>query len=460
MVDSNDEIIYANDFIKSIFRAQASEFRKVLPQFDAQRLVGNSFRMFESVPALERGIFAGSTTMQSLDVVLGEAKLRVTANPVIDAGGKRLGTVMQWSDRTQEVLAEEEVSGTVAKAIDGDLTARLREEGKEGFFAVLAAGMNRLMANMAEVVRSMAEAAEGVRIGADEISRGNQELSKRTAEQASSLEQTAASMEQMTAIVKNNADNAERANQMAVAARERAETGGRVVMSAVASMAEIDASSKKIADIIGVIDEIAFQTNLLALNAAVEAARAGEQGRGFAVVAAEVRNLASRSAAAAKEIKALIQDSVGKVTEGSKLVHETGQALGEIVTGIKNVTEVVADIAGSSREQASGIDQVNKAVTSMDSVTQQNAALVEEASAAAYSLTGQAASLAELIARYQVGGEMLAIPQQPIACVPAAPGERRAGIRPWSERPKSATSAGSATVRKAVSGTNEGWQSF
>jgi methyl-accepting chemotaxis protein len=200
-------------------------------------------------------------------------------------------------------------------------------------------------------------------------------------------------------------------------------------------MGEINASSKKIADIIGVIDEIAFQTNLLALNAAVEAARAGEQGRGFAVVAAEVRNLASRSASAAKEIKVLIQDSVGKVTEGTRLVDETGQVLDEIVIGVKKVTDVVAEIAHSSREQASGIDQVNKSVTAMDSVTQQNATLVEEASAAAQALTGQAASLAELIARYQVGADTSAKRLRPMHCAPPTKGDlRTAGRDEWLDR--------------------------
>ncbi len=189
-----------------------------------------------------------------------------------------------------------------------------------------------------------------------------------------------------------------------MAARDQAERGGKVVGSAVAAMSEINIASRKIADIIGVIDEIAFQTNLLALNAAVEAARAGEQGRGFAVVASEVRNLASRSAGAAKEIKALIQDSVGKVSEGSKLVDESGKVLEEIVMGVKKVTDVVAEISASSREQASGIEQVNKAVTSMDAVTQQNAALVEEASAASQGLMEQARHLSELISRYHVGG--------------------------------------------------------
>jgi methyl-accepting chemotaxis protein len=253
------------------------------------------------------------------------------------------------------------------------------------------------------VIRTMNLAATEVRAGAEEISRGNADLSRRTEEQASSLEETSSSMEEMTSTVKNNADNAAQANQLAAAARAQAERGGSVVGAAVAAMGEINASSKRIADIIGVIDAIAFQTNLLALNAAVEAARAGEQGRGFAVVASEVRNLASRSAGAAREIKGLIQDSVGKVAEGTKLVDESGKVLEEIVIGVKKVTEVVAEIASSSREQSAGIEQVNKTITMMDDVTQQNAVLVEEASAAAQALTEQATNLTQLIARYRVG---------------------------------------------------------
>jgi methyl-accepting chemotaxis protein len=405
VVDLSDVIIYANDFAIAMFRARAADFRNAVPAFDAERIVGGSFRVFDGVPALRGSALAALDGARVVDVVIGGARLRVAANPVVDAGGKRLGVVMQWIDRTQEVLSEEEVNRTVSSAIDGDLSVRLQEEGKEGFFKSLAQGMNRLIDNMADVVRGMARSADEVRTGADEISRGNLDLSQRTEEQASSLEQTAASMEQMTSIVKNNADNSAQASQLAESAREHAEKGGRVVQSAIASMAEINSSSKRIADITGVIDEIAFQTNLLALNAAVEAARAGEQGRGFAVVAAEVRNLASRSAAAAKEIKTLIHDSVGKVSEGARLVDETGRALGEIVSGVKKVSEVVAEMAVSSREQASGIDQVNKAVTSMDAVTQQNAALVEQASAAAQALMGQATQLTELIARYRVGRE-------------------------------------------------------
>jgi methyl-accepting chemotaxis protein len=401
VADLDGKIIYANQFAHSLFQRRAADFRRVLPGFDAGRIVGSSIDVFAPVPSLRRHLLADLANAYTTEAVIGGARVKVSSNPVIGGDGKPLGTVLQWLDRTEEVAAEEEVNVIVAKAMQGDLTARLREEGKEGFFAVLAKDINSLIATMAEVIQGMSRASVEVRTGADEISRGNLDLSQRTEEQASSLEQTAASMEEMTVIVKNNADSAAQAQRLAVAARNDAETGGRVVGSAVLAMSEINTSSRKIADIIGVIDEIAFQTNLLALNAAVEAARAGEQGKGFAVVAAEVRNLASRSAAAAKQIKVLIQDSVDKVTEGSRLVDETGKVLGDIVLGIKKVADVVSEIAVSSQEQSSGIEQVNKAVNAMDGVTQQNAALVEESSAAAQALNVQATSLADLIAHYK-----------------------------------------------------------
>ena len=243
------------------------------------------------------------------------------------------------------------------------------------------------------IVGEVRQGSDAVSSAAQQIARGNDDLSQRTQEQASSLEETASSMEEMTSTVKQNAENASHANQLARGAREQAEHGGEVAVKAIAAMAEIDASSRKIGDIVGLIQEIAFQTNLLALNAAVEAARAGEQGRGFAVVAGEVRSLSQRSAAAAKEIKALIGESVERVQAGGALVEQTGTALREIVDSVRKVTDIVAEIAAASQEQSAGIDQVNHAVMQMDEVTQQNAALVEEAAAAAQAMQEQAAEL-------------------------------------------------------------------
>ncbi|MCP3998012.1 MAG: methyl-accepting chemotaxis protein, partial [bacterium] len=247
---------------------------------------------------------------------------------------------------------------------EGDMTETIDAE-YQGAFGQLKRDANATTEKLTEVIGGISTASETVHTGADEISQGNANLSQRTEEQASSLEETASSMEEMTSTVKQNADNARQANQLAGGAREQAEIGGEVVGKAITAMDEINDSSKKIADIIGVIDEIAFQTNLLALNAAVEAARAGEQGRGFAVVATEVRNLAQRSATAAKEIKALIQDSATKVEGGSKLVNDSGETLKQIVTSVKKVSDIIAEIAAASNEQATGIEQVNKAIMQM-----------------------------------------------------------------------------------------------
>ncbi|CAN7616991.1 methyl-accepting chemotaxis protein [Variovorax sp. LjRoot290] len=292
-----------------------------------------------------------------------------------------------------------------------------------------------------------------VSTASSQIASGNQDLSSRTEEQASSLEQTAASMEELTSTVKQNADNARQANQLALSASEVAVKGGDVVSQVVHTMASINASSKKIVDIIGVIDGIAFQTNILALNAAVEAARAGEQGRGFAVVASEVRNLAQRSAAAAKEIKGLIDDSVGKVDAGSQLVGEAGKTMEEIVGSVKRVTDIIGEITAASHEQTQGIEQINQAITQMDQVTQQNAALVEEAAAAAQSLQEQAGSLSQAVSVFKLDGQ-----QQVIR--PVVPLPRKAAAQPARAR-----QAIAAPQRKqlAAAGTATGggdWETF
>ncbi len=285
-----------------------------------------------------------------------EIWVQASYNPIHDANGRPFKVVMYATDVTSQMMmahqleiAVKQTQLTVKAAIEGDLSARIPIGGKTGEIEALCKGVNAMLDNTVELVRRVQGAAAEVQTGAEEISRGNLNLSQRTEQQASSLEETASSMEEMTSTVRQTADNAGQANQLAMAARQQAEKGGAVVNSAITAMGGINAASKKIADIIGVIDEIAFQTNLLALNAAVEAARAGEQGRGFAVVATEVRNLAGRSATAAKEIKALIHDSVARVDAGSRLVDESGRTLEDIVSAVKKVTDIVAEIAAASR---------------------------------------------------------------------------------------------------------------
>ena len=302
---------------------------------------------------------------------------------------------------------------------EGKLGHDIRVNRKDEFGRLLLAFRN-MDQHLSEIVGEVRLGSDAVSTAAQQIARGNDDLSQRTQEQASSLEETASSMEEMTSTVKQNAENASHANQLARGAREQAERGGEVAGKAIAAMTEIDASSRKIGDIVGLIQEIAFQTNLLALNAAVEAARAGEQGRGFAVVATEVRSLAQRSAGAAKEIKGLISDSEEKVRTGSELVNQSGKALAEIVDSVKKVTDIVAEIAAASHEQSAGIDQVNNAVMQMDEMTQQNAALVEEASAAARAMHEQADELARQVAFFQVADSSQAAPAKaPVAAAAA-----------------------------------------
>ncbi len=348
--------------------------------------------------------------------------------------------------------ALQHVMAQVEQAAAGDLTVRVKLDSQDEL-GQTGHALNRMLESFHDSMAEVQQAANHTASAAQQLAAGSEQLSSGAQEQASSQEETAASLEEMTSTVKQNADNAHQANQMAVSARNGAETGGQVVKETVGAMEAITASSKKIAEIITTIDEIAFQTNLLALNAAVEAARAGEQGRGFAVVASEVRALAQRSAAASKEIKTLITDAVAKVDEGGALVTKSGTTLTEIVASVKKVADLIAEISAASSEQSQGIEQVNKAVTQMDSVTQQNAAQTEELSSTAQALAAQAEELSAQVAKFKLAHRANA-PQAP-ASRPAAPGK----VIPLKARGKvkgtSMPEAGAATGTTDAQGSFE-----
>jgi methyl-accepting chemotaxis protein len=445
--DVDRHIIYMNKAVVDLMQTAEADIQKVLPGFNAAKLLGGNMDQFHRNPAHQKSMLESLSSTHRTQIEVGGRVFALTANPVINESGARLGAALEWKDRTAEVATEKEVASIVDAAVRGDFTLRIDMHDKEGFFKQLGGGINQLMEttdrSLAEVVRMLGSLAHGdltdrisneysgtfgtlkddanatsdklkeiiiqirgatdtIGTASQEIASGNTDLSQRTEEQASSLEETAASMEELTATVKQNADNAKQANQLSQNASAVAQKGGSVVQQVVGTMSSINESSRKIVDIISVIDGIAFQTNILALNAAVEAARAGEQGRGFAVVATEVRNLAQRSAAAAKEIKLLIDDSVGKVGEGSKLVAQAGETMEEIVNAVKRVTDIMSEISAASVEQSQGIEQVNQAITQMDEVTQQNAALVEEAAAAAESLEEEAQSLTRSVSLFKM----------------------------------------------------------
>ncbi len=445
LADTECNIVYLNRATRAMLHDVEEDFRKDLPGFNAADVLGNSvdLLMGESATGTRpQYLPSGLDSTHEAEYVIGGRTMRLVANPVTDDDGTRLGTTLEWTDRTQEVAVEREIDELVDAARQGDLEKRIAVADKIGFFRQLGEGFNSLLDELSSVFDDIAEVmgyladgdlrhaidkdylgrfgqvkgdinrtldtiedtvarlngvAQRVHGSAAEITSGNENLSGRTEQQASSIEQTAASMQELTTTVRNNAENAQQANRASSSARQAAEQGGQVVTRAVDAMQQINTASAKIAEIIGVIDEIAFQTNLLALNASVEAARAGEQGRGFAVVATEVRNLASRSAGAAKEIKELIEDSTAKVKTGSDLVNETGKALEEILCNVKKVGDVVSEIAAASTEQSSGIDQVNRAITHIDEMTQQNAALAEQTSAASGAMSDDAQELMRVV---------------------------------------------------------------
>ncbi|MCC2956087.1 methyl-accepting chemotaxis protein [Massilia sp. IC2-477] len=366
-----------------------------------------------------------------------------------------LGAILSWLltvGITRPIRAAVLAAETVAA---GDLTHRIDADSKDETGALLRA-LRNMNDNLAKIVSEVRSGTDTIATGSAEISAGNFDLSARTEQQAGALEETAASMEELTTTVRQNADNARQANQLAITASDVALQAGTAVEQVIATMGSINDSSKKIVDIIGVIDGIAFQTNILALNAAVEAARAGEQGRGFAVVASEVRTLAQRSAAAAKEIKLLIGDSVDKVEAGTRLVDQTGETVDQVVTSIRRVTDIMAEIASASQEQTGGIEQVNGAIGQMDQVTQQNAALVEESAAAAASMQDQAARLAQVVGVFKLGAG--AAPAVTPAAAPAAAKARTLALPAKAAKPVS--KAAPANSRAAARDKAEEWEAF
>ena len=564
IADKNLDIAYMNESVTTMMQGNEQDLRKVLPQFDSRKLIGSNIDQFHKNPAHQRGMLSGLNSTFRTEIKVGPLSFGLIANPILDDQGERVGTVVEWKDRTQEVAVEGEVGGLVRGAVAGDFTRRVDMAGKDGFFKILGDNMNQLLDTTAtglnevaglvstavngdftgrievtgkqgvfkelaenmnglmetsavslgdvgrvlaglakgdltekvtadyngtfgrlkddvnetvdkltEIVGQLKEATEAINTAAQEIASGNTDLSQRTEEQASSLEETASSMEELTSTVKQNSENAKQANQLAIGASDVAVKGGSVVSQVVTTMSSINESSKKIVDIISVIDGIAFQTNILALNAAVEAARAGEQGRGFAVVATEVRNLAQRSAAAAKEIKTLIGDSVEKVGTGTKLVDEAGKTREEIVSSVKRVTDIMSEITAASQEQSAGIEQVNQAITQMDEVTQQNAALVEQAAAAAESLEEQAQNLSAAVGVFNTG-ESASAPAQKAAerripvtrpanvarlPVKAVPGRAAVGLAARS-RPAAPAAPARKPAKVASGSGDDQWEEF
>ncbi len=449
ITDNNYNIIYINKAAQHLFTKYEAIIQQKIPNFDANKIQGSNFTFYHEDDY--------DSKLQTLERIKGSHRTRISIDnmtldhiitSVINDSGEKIGVIIEFNDRTVEVETEKEINNVIKAASIGDFTPRISLADKDGFFKIFATRINEIMSfnqsvieditniisalsegdltkkieteyvgvfdqlkndinatvtKLTEVMTSMLQTAKMVNEVADRISQSNLSLSKRTESQAASLEETASSMQQMTATVQQNATNSAQAVELANKAKQRAKDGGKIVNSTIQAMDAINESSKKISDIIVVIDEIAFQTNLLSLNAAVEAAHAGGQGRGFAVVASEVRNLAQRSATAAKEIKDLIKDSAIKVKEGTKLVNRSGKILDKIVAANKQVSDIISDIASATREQSSGIHQINMAVAQMDDMTQQNAALASEASSTGTLMKEQAHKLEGQIAFFYVG---------------------------------------------------------
>ncbi|WP_445767508.1 methyl-accepting chemotaxis protein [Rheinheimera sp.] len=498
IADNDRKIIYMNKAVESMLRLVEVDLKQELPHFAVDKIIGSNMDIFHKNPAHQMNLLAGLTKTYVANIQVGRLHFRLVANPIFSKSGERIGSVVEWLDRTTEVSVEREINQVVDAAAKGNFTSRIDTNGKKDFFLKLAQGLNSLLEttdsglndintvlnaisqgnltqrvtadyegsfellkdgcnetaeNLSQMLSEIREAVDTINTASSEISQGNTDLSSRTEQQASSLEETASSMEELTSTVRQNADNARQANTLAAKASDVAVEGGSLIEQVVQTMASINESAQKISDIIGVIDGIAFQTNILALNAAVEAARAGEQGRGFAVVASEVRTLAQRSANAAKDIKALISDSVNKINNGNELVGKSGNTMKEIVTSIKRVNDIMAEIAAASSEQSAGLDEVGKAVTQMDEMTQQNAALVEEAAAAAESLLSQSEQLAANVARFTLDDE----PVQPVRKALAAPKKQ---VRAAANQAVKAKAKPAAKLLKPTKSDEDEWESF
>ncbi len=490
MCDRSYTIVYANKASVTTLSKLEQDIRKVFPTFAVDKVIGSSMDAYHKNPAHQRQLLDNPKNLPyHSEIKLGPLTLDLNAAAILSDSGEYLGNVVEWADITAQKKAQIEVDRLITAAAAGQLSERIDAEEFTGFFKVLSQGTNTMLdavvtplheaqlvltaladgdltkqmtgtyqgefdqmktslnvaiQNLTKTIVTVRNAVESVTSGAEQITRGSEDLAQRTSEQAGALEETSSSMEEMTSTVKQNADNAKQANQLAITARDVAEKGGAVTTRAVEAMGEINQSSKKIADIIAVIDEIAFQTNLLALNAAVEAARAGEHGRGFAVVAAEVRNLAQRSATAAKEIKGLINESIQRVSDGSELVNQSGKTLDEIVGSVKRVTDIIAEIAAASQEQAGGVDQVTKAIMQMDETTQQNAALVEETTSASQSMKEQAKALLHQVETFKIGDAARGVKRK------ADPGSEVRGSRLPSRTSNSERRTFSQATRPAV----------
>ncbi len=502
MADTTGKIVYANPAVTAMLTRREAQLRAVLPSFSVNTMVGTNFDTFHKNPAHQQNLLGNPDNLPyTTEISVSDMTFQLIAIALRDSAGNHVGTAVQWVDLTEEKDAQKQIDNLINDAITGKLESRIDTAQYQGFmqelgtninnlmdsivapisdainvaqaladgdltqsmrndyggeFLALANAMNGSIDNLSNMVDEIRDASTNVFDSAREIAEGNNELSHRTESQASSLEETASAMEELTSTVQQNAENSTEASKLSMSVMDKASNGGAVVRNAITAMSDINKSSKKIADIISVIDEIAFQTNLLALNAAVEAARAGEQGRGFAVVAAEVRNLAQRSAGAAKEIKGLINDSVEAVGQGTKLVDETGQTFTELVSSIEDVSKMIADIDSAGKEQSAGIGEVSAAVSQMDEMTQQNAALVEEAAASSKSMEEQSQALLEQVAFFNNGEE-----EPEVEVAPRARKRRvKRGSNPASSKFSPAIPSPKSKVKRPNTPVDQEWEEF